>query len=173
MTDINVCLPPQVAFLVDVGLTTFLVKMNYGKPLQFFNPQDLPRFILAMAVRATFAITSIAWSKTGFAITLLRLTDGWTKKFVWFLLVTINIFLGLSALFQWVKCTPIQASWDITVQGTCWTEKTQLGYNLFSGAWSAGADFILALLPWKLLAHLQIQRKEKIGAGIAMSMGIL
>ena len=70
---------------------------------------------------------------------MLRLTDGWTKKFVWFLIVTINISLGLSALFQWVKCTPIQASWDVTVQGTCQTEKTQLNYTTSSPAHSLPA----------------------------------
>jgi hypothetical protein len=33
-------------------------------------------------------------------------------------------------------------------------------------------DITLALLPWKFLWGLQMKRKEKIGVGIAMSMGI-
>ena len=34
-------------------------------------------------------------------------------------------------------------------------------------------DFVLALLPWSILWHLQMKRREKIGVGIAMSLGIL
>ena len=43
---------------------------------------------------------------------------------------------------------------------------TQPGY-------SAGTEFALALLPWKLIWKLQMKRKEKVGVAIAMSMGIL
>jgi hypothetical protein len=34
-------------------------------------------------------------------------------------------------------------------------------------------DFVLALLPWTILWNLQMKRTEKIGAGIAMSLGVL
>ena len=34
-------------------------------------------------------------------------------------------------------------------------------------------DFILAMIPWKLLVGLHMRRREKIGIGIAMSMGVL
>lgn len=34
-------------------------------------------------------------------------------------------------------------------------------------------EFILALLPWKIIWKLQMQRKEKVGVALAMSMGIL
>jgi len=34
-------------------------------------------------------------------------------------------------------------------------------------------DFVLALLPWKVIWKLQMKRKEKFGVALAMSMGIL
>lgn len=40
-------------------------------------------------------------------------------------------------------------------------------------AYSATSDFVLALLPWTLLIGLQMKRAEKIGVGVAMSMGFL
>lgn len=40
-------------------------------------------------------------------------------------------------------------------------------------AYSAVVDVALALLPWKYLLEQQMSRKEKIGATIAMSMGLL
>jgi len=34
-------------------------------------------------------------------------------------------------------------------------------------------EFVLALLPWKIIWKLQMKKKEKIGVALAMSMGIL
>ncbi len=34
-------------------------------------------------------------------------------------------------------------------------------------------DFVLALLPWKVIWKLQMKRKEKVGIALAMSMGVL
>jgi hypothetical protein len=34
-------------------------------------------------------------------------------------------------------------------------------------------DFVLALLPWKIIWNLQMKGKEKFGVAVAMSMGIL
>lgn len=155
-------------------MTTYLVSLGLGKPPQALEFDNLPKFLVAVLVRGTFAITSIAWSKTGFAITMLRLTDGWVKNFIWFLIVTVNISLGITALIQWVACTPLSSNWDPRVpKSTCMSTRTVLAYNLFSGAWSAAADVVLALLPWQILSQLQMNNREKIGAGIAMSMGLV
>lgn len=34
-------------------------------------------------------------------------------------------------------------------------------------------DFILALLPWKIILSMTMNKKEKLGVLIAMSMGVL
>jgi hypothetical protein len=39
--------------------------------------------------------------------------------------------------------------------------------------WSAIIDVALALLPWKILWNLQMRFAEKIGVGVAMSLGLL
>jgi hypothetical protein len=39
--------------------------------------------------------------------------------------------------------------------------------------YSAAADVGLGVLPWKYLLSQQMSKKEKIGAMVAMSMGIL
>lgn len=40
-------------------------------------------------------------------------------------------------------------------------------------AYSGFMDIVLALLPWQVIWGLQLNFKEKIGVGIAMSMGML
>jgi hypothetical protein len=39
--------------------------------------------------------------------------------------------------------------------------------------WSALMDVSLALLPWTILWNLQMRPAEKVGVGVAMSLGLL
>lgn len=148
---------------------------------------------LLVNISATFAILAAAWSKTSFAITLLRISQGWVWALVWCIIVSMNVLLGLSALFNWIQCSPVEKSWNPTVQGTCYpmgrivdylmvsTGKTFTPFvshsNMFTSnaaikGYSAAMDIILALLPWKLIWPLNMRKKEKIGAIVAMSMGV-
>lgn len=162
----------QVLLLVDVILTTYLVTLGYGKHIWDFPQENFPKFFLPVMVRATFSITAIAWSKTAFGVTMLRLTTGWTRQVVWFIIITVNISLGLSALLPWVQCKPLPASWNFLSEGDCWDKNVLMRFNIYSGAYSGAMDFALALLPWKLLMTLRMRKKEKIGAAVAMSMGV-
>lgn len=129
--------------------------------------------LVIMNVTGSFSVTAAIWSKTSFGITLLHLTEGWVKIVTWVIIVSMNIAMGLSALFPWVNCTPVQKAWDSSLPGTCWEPEVLVHYNLFSGVYSAVMDFALALLPWQFIWGLQMKKKEKVGVGVAMSMGIL
>jgi len=39
--------------------------------------------------------------------------------------------------------------------------------------YSDAQDFVLALLPWTIVWNVQMQKKEKIGIAVAMSLGVL
>ena len=68
-----------------------------------------------------------------FALTLLRLTDGWTKWAVWFIIVSMNLAMGISALLPFVACTPIQRSWNpFITEGHCFDPKIIVDYDIFS-----------------------------------------
>ncbi|KAK0623971.1 hypothetical protein B0T14DRAFT_545214 [Immersiella caudata] len=162
-----------VCLLIQVCITSHLVSLGYGRHIWDFPMENFPKFTLPVAVRAVFSITALAWSKTAFGITLLRLTSGWMKRVVWFIIISVNIALGISALLFFVQCKPIAAAWDFTIEGECLDNQILYKYNVFSGTWGAAMDFALALLPWQMLAKLQMRRKEKIGVGLAMSMGVV
>ena len=148
--------------------------LGYGLHIWDFDVMtNMPPLLVIVNVAGTFSVTAASWSKTSFGITLLHLTEGWVKKTVWFILITMNIFMGLSALFPWVNCTPVRKAWDMFAVGSCWDPKVMVHYNIFSGVYSACSDIALALLPWQFISGLQMKKKEKIGVGIAMSMGIL
>ncbi|VBB71302.1 Putative protein of unknown function [Podospora comata] len=156
----------------ESSLMTYMTTKGYGKHIWDFPMENMIHLLLPMNISGTLSVTAAVWSKTSFGITLLHLTDGWIKKVTWFCIISMNIAMGLSALFPWVSCTPIQKVWDMFVEGTCWAPHILVHYNIFSGSYSAFMDLTLAMLPWKFLWGLQMRNSEKIGVGIAMSMGV-
>ncbi|KAM5363444.1 hypothetical protein ACJZ2D_012011 [Fusarium nematophilum] len=163
----------MVCLVVHISLVSYsVVHLSYGVRDWDFPPENYIPLAKLVAAGHPFMLIAIIWSKTAFGVTLLRITDGWMKRTVWFLIITTNIFLGFSILIFYVQCRPVQATWDPRVKGVCWDRDAVIKYHIFSGAYSAAADFALALLPWRLVWHLQMRTKEKVGVGIAMSMGI-
>ncbi|KAK3327026.1 hypothetical protein B0T19DRAFT_151020 [Cercophora scortea] len=163
------------AHLIDSALLSVMVTRGYGHHPWDGGPimgQD-SSFMILMMTRTTFTITAAAWSKTAFAITMLRIGEGWMKWFLWFIIVSLNVSMGLNAMIGWVGCSPVSKSWDMTVQGTCLDLSVIVNIGYVSGGYSAACDFILALLPWPIIWKLQMKNTEKIGVGIAMSMGIV
>jgi hypothetical protein len=104
-----------------------------------------------------------------FAITLLRLTEGTMRIIIWVIIASINIFMGLSAAFLWVGCGPAER---LGIKN-CISATITLEYGMFAAIFSGSMDIVLSLLPWKLLWGLQMKRQEKIGAALAMSMGVM
>jgi hypothetical protein len=139
-------------------------------------------------------ILSTVWSKTSFAITLLRLSSSpWMKWLIWFIIISVNIVLGFSAAIMWIQCWPVAKLWTFDMPGSRWPYYVVQNYQTFaSGTWllqtlprylggvltsttvySGTLDIVLTLLPWKIVWNVAINKKEKIGALIAMSMGVL
>jgi hypothetical protein len=107
-----------------VCLTTALVaEFKLGRHSWDLEIDNLSKFILIISSRATVTLTSLGWTKTAFAVTLLRLTERGTKRFVWFVIVSINITTFVSALVPWIQCAPLQTAWDPAVPGSCWAPK--------------------------------------------------
>lgn len=78
-----------------------------------------------------------AVSKTSFALTLLRISSGWVKCIVWFAMLTVNVVMGLSILFNWISCSPVEKTFNVLTPGTCWPKTILIGYNSFV----AGMEF--------------------------------
>ncbi|KAK3395024.1 hypothetical protein B0H63DRAFT_499237 [Podospora didyma] len=159
--------------IVACTLLSVMVSRGYGN-----HPWDkfwsTPEEILYMWVRNTIAMTAAAWSKTAFAVTLLRFATGWVRWVVWFILVSMNVIIAINATMNWVGCDPIQKSWIPDLPGTCADIlSTIIFVGNLGGGYSSACDFVLAFLPWTIIWKLQMQTREKIGVGIAMSCGVL
>lgn len=163
----------QIMLAASIGLITLSVTKGLGKHAVDVPPENYPILGVVGNLTGTFSILAATWSKTSFALTLLRLMQGRLKVLLWVIIVSINIFMGLNALFMWVRCTPVQKTWNPFAPGTCWEDHIYPNYGMFAAGYSAAAEFALALLPWKVIWKLQMKRKEKVGVALAMSMGIL
>jgi len=132
--DDHILIGAWLCIATESALLTYATTLGYGKHI-YDVPFDIPtieKTILAISIGGTLSITAAIWSKTSFALTLLRLTDGWIKKFIWFCIITTNIGMGLSALFVWIQCKPIQKAWHPFMEGTCWPPEVIVKYNIFS-----------------------------------------
>src|SRR3569833_1268598 len=69
-------------------------------------PQDLETLGILSLVSGFFSILACGTGMTSFALTLLRLSDGWLKITIWVIFVSMNILMPMSALFLWVSCNP-------------------------------------------------------------------
>lgn len=174
---------------------TLAIQDGFGKHSYDIPLRNYPSMLFVSAFAGTFMIVGAAWSKTAFAVTLLRISAGWQKSCIWFIIASVNAVLGASAVITWVRCWPVQKTWMMTTPGECWSYKFNVRYNIFTAGgsfllshpshvtirisnqdlvgYSGLMDITLAIIPWYILWGLSIDRKEKLSALGAMSMGIL
>ncbi|KAK6084336.1 integral membrane protein [Seiridium cupressi] len=151
---------------------TFAVTFGFGKHSYDIEPHKFSPMRLVSNFAGTFMIIGAAWSKTAFAVILLRISSGRQKIFIWFIIISVNAVLGVSGVTTWTRCWPLEKTWVMSLTGTCWSYSINVHYNIFTAAYSGLMDVTLALLPWNILWGLSIDRKEKLSALAAMSMGV-
>ncbi|KAH8197362.1 hypothetical protein TruAng_008455 [Truncatella angustata] len=135
------------------------------------NDPSTMQFLIAISI--TFGSLGAAWSKTSFAITLLRITNRFVQAGLWFIVITLNLSLAFNAVLPYVWCTPAAKGWSPTIHGNCWDRKVTIRYSMFAAGYSAGMDFILAIIPWTVIMKLNMALKEKLGVAVCMSLAVV
>ncbi|KAI7773934.1 hypothetical protein LA080_009624 [Diaporthe eres] len=164
-----------ILLLANSIVTTLSVSLGFGRHLldiAFSNREEL---LLLGSLSTTFSTLSAVWSKTSFGLTLLRLTQvGYekTRIFVWFIMISMNLLMVCDALYSWVECQPSRKHWEIFTDGTCWSPDVAVKFGIAAGAYSGCMDVFMAILPWRIIWETRMERKEKFGVLVAMSMGL-
>lgn len=164
--------------LYATAAVIFSVNVRHGMgvhvcELAMTRPQELSTVALLSLVTGSISIVATIWSKTSFALTLLRITDyRWLKITLWTMVAFLNVAMGISAVLTMVQCSPVQKSWNTFADGYCWREAFS-AYSVASAIYSGLTDVALALLPWTVILNLQMKLTEKIGVAVAMSAGIM
>jgi hypothetical protein len=120
--------------VADCAFISACINLGFGRPLTQFNPDNLETFLLYSNLAGSFSILAALWSKTSFAVTVLRISSGWTKVLVWFIIITVNACLGGAIAITWAQCTPIEKAWRPFLPGECWPKGIQNRYNIFTAS---------------------------------------
>lgn len=122
--------------VVQTALISFNITIGYGKHTWDFERKNMPTFRFVSNTSGFFSILAASWSKTSFAITVLRISEGWTKRFVWFVIVSVNVVLTFGAISTYLQCTPSEKLWKPWVPGSCWPKEVIILYNMLTaGTW--------------------------------------
>lgn len=170
--DDHILVASWLSLMTSNAFVSVSINLGFGRPLSQFNPKLLNEYLLITNLAGTFSILAACWSKTSFAITVLRISNGWVKALVWFIAITVNIAFGVAIAITWGQCTPIEKVWKPKTDGVCWPKHVQIWYNIYTAIYSGTLDIVLAILPWKVIWALTMNKKEKTGVLVAMSMGV-
>lgn len=168
-------------FMLVAFSATTTCGIKYGLGIHFQNlknapgsrPSDMNELQLVLVVATVFSVMGAAWSKTSFALTLLRITSGMIHHVIWFIIVTMNIVLTFNAILQFLWCQPASVAWSSGSGGTCWSKSVIIYYSIAAAAYSAAMDIILAMVPWAVIMKLNMEPREKIGVAVCMSLGFM
>ncbi|PZD25942.1 hypothetical protein A1F96_08006 [Pyrenophora tritici-repentis] len=87
--------------LVQIILNQLNINLGFGKHALDINFANFERITYYGASGLTVSIFAIILSKISFGLTLLRLTEGWLKAWVWFAIATLFIFAVPVAIIPW------------------------------------------------------------------------
>jgi hypothetical protein len=123
------------------------VGVNYGIGLHYDDMRsDYIPVTAQLSYAAGFcAIMGTAWSKTSFALTMLRITTGPMRWFLIFIIITVNVVLGVSGTMMWISCWPTQKLWYPETPGKCWDRTVGEKYQTFASGKEAFDEAVMTV----------------------------
>ncbi|KAJ4287521.1 hypothetical protein N0V88_007623 [Collariella sp. IMI 366227] len=142
----------KLMLLVSVILQTVGVNYGLGKHYDTLREENtIIQVSFYSYLAGFFPILATSWAKTSFALSLLRITTSREMRWsIWAIIVVVNLVFASNGIIH-------------TIQN----------FNIFVAAFSGLMDIVLALLPWKIIWTVAINKREKLGALVAMSAGVL
>ncbi|TGO60764.1 hypothetical protein BOTNAR_0140g00060 [Botryotinia narcissicola] len=132
------------------------------------------RMLILVSISSCLTTAGQTWSKSAFAVTLLRMTNKWQKLICVATLIILNVFLVLKVFVDWSRyCgkSGYQNWWRMP--GFCVDYQAAANIKVGGNIFNIVADFVLALFPWMVTWKLRISLKEKIALCITMSLGVV
>jgi hypothetical protein len=85
---------------------------------------------------------------------------------LYFALASINLAMLSISIVQFYQC-------GVPPTPGCIANDSVIALGIFAAAYSAAMDIVLATFPSLIIWKLQMQRREKVGIIIAMSLGVM
>ncbi len=123
----------KILLVVSGAASTSNACLGFG--LRFYEVplENLLPFGILSNISGFTSVLAVALSKTSFALTLLRLTDGWMKWFIIALIVLLNTTHLVSVATFWLSCNPPAKTYNYMLPGECWPTSVTVNYSFFVG----------------------------------------
>ncbi|KAK8073010.1 hypothetical protein PG996_006358 [Apiospora saccharicola] len=172
--DDHVLAASWTMIFVGVAILTYAVRLGFGQHITEIPTNTAVNVQFLVYLGAVFSLLGVAWSKTSFALTLVRITEGPLRTAIWVVITSINMALVANAILPFLRCSPVEKNWDLLIlEGECWDADLLLGFTMFAAAFSGAMDILLVLVPWFVIAKTQMNSKDKLGVAICMSLGLM
>ncbi|KAK7961708.1 uncharacterized protein PG986_002533 [Apiospora aurea] len=172
--DDHVLAASWIMMFCTVAILTYGVSLGFGQHITEISTNTVTNLQFLVYLSSIFSLLGAAWSKTSFALTLIRITEGHLRTAIWVVITSINMTLIANATLPFLRCSPVERNWDfLMVEGECWDADILLFFSMFAAAFSGAMDVLLVLVPWFVIAESQMNSKEKFGVAICMSLGLL
>lgn len=123
----------QFTILVSSALLTEGTKYGIGMHFSDLDPEKMSTYGWISISAGFCTLLGTTWSKTSFAITLLRITSSiWIRRLIWFIIVSVNLVLGFAAAVMWIQCWPVAKRWHANLPGSCWPNHVVQDYITFT-----------------------------------------
>ncbi|KAK8121730.1 hypothetical protein PG984_010400 [Apiospora sp. TS-2023a] len=172
--DDHVLAVSWIMIFVGVAILTYAVSLGFGQHITEIPMNTAANVQFLVYLGSVFSLLGAAWSKTSFALTLVRITEGTLRTAIWVVITSINVALVTNAILPFLRCSPVEKNWNpLIVEGECWDSDILLGFTMFAAAFSGAMDILLVLVPWFVIAKTQMNSKDKLGVAICMSLGLM
>ncbi|KAH7021679.1 hypothetical protein B0J12DRAFT_585756 [Macrophomina phaseolina] len=117
-------------------------------------------------------ICAVATAKSSVACVLLRLSSSRGQRCaLWFCISSTCIICLLCIILMFAQCSPLETVFQPAAGQNCFIDFTVAA--VFTGAYTALMDIILAVAPWVMFSQALLHRKERLIALTGLSLGIL
>jgi hypothetical protein len=96
----------KLLLVTAVGLSTYAVTLGFGRHIEDVPVDNIWELVKVTDITSALTLVGAACSKASFALSLLRLTSGWTKVTIWFIIITMTSVLCANAVLPYARCYP-------------------------------------------------------------------
>ncbi|KAI9148761.1 putative integral membrane protein [Paramyrothecium foliicola] len=165
-----------ILFVALTGISV-VIAVNGGTRHMFYLGDKIGRVVRLIYIAQPFGIMSVALGKISAGFLILRLlgnTYKWMRMSIWVIIVITAIANIISAITTFTQCDPPAALWNLALRPTahCWDPSVQSNYNIFTSSWNTAVDFVLALMPIRLVWGLKLNVRQRIGIIVLLGVGV-
>ncbi|VUC32263.1 unnamed protein product [Clonostachys rosea] len=168
-----------LTLLLFVALTVLsvILALNGGTRHMALLGDDMWKVVRLIYIAQPWGIMAVALGKVSAGFLIMRIinkTHKWMRVSIWVMIAITIITNILSAVTTFTQCNPPAALWDPVLRrtATCWVPQVQSNINIWTSSWNTFVDFVLALMPIRIIWGLKLRMGQRIGIIFLLSVGV-